>query len=164
MTRVNLLETLKVETELATQDLFLPVAKQREDPLEPEPRTPEVFLMRLPDSQSAKKKAPYVLHQFITGKDSQPAKTITNAEATVRTIFCVYHQDEQQGGLALLGLMERLRIHLLKKRVIGKQFQLDMEAGLESLVYPDDTAPYFAGEMISTWKLPAVEREVREWL
>lgn len=26
--------------------------------------------------------------------------------------------------------------------------------------YPDDTAPYFVGEMISTWKLPPVEREV----
>ena len=44
--------------------------------------------------------------------------------------------------------------------VIGGQFTLDLEAGLETLVYPDDTAPYFVGEMISTWKLPLVEREV----
>lgn len=37
---------------------------------------------------------------------------------------------------------------------------LDLEAGLETIVYPDDTAPYFVGEMISTWMLPPVEREV----
>ena len=64
----------------------------------------------------------------------------------------------------LLNLMERLRIYLLKQVVIGGQFQLDLKAGLESLVYPDDTAPYYAGEMLSTWILPAVEREVRPWL
>ena len=29
-----------------------------------------------------------------------------------------------------------------------------------SCAYPDDTAPYFVGEMISTWILPPVEREV----
>ena len=64
----------------------------------------------------------------------------------------------------LVNLMERLRISLLRKVVIGGQFQLDLEAGLETLIYPDDTAPYYAGEMISTWKLPSVEREVRPWL
>lgn len=49
---------------------------------------------------------------------------------------------------------------LLRQVVIGEQFTLDLEAGLEVLVYPDDTAPYFVGEMISTWILPPVEREV----
>ena len=69
------------------------------------------------------------------------------------------HHDEQEGGLALLNLMERLRIALLEQRSIGKQFRLDLEAGLESLVYPEDTAPYYAGEMISVWKLPVIERK-----
>ena len=65
----------------------------------------------------------------------------------------------------LLNLMERLRISLLRQIVIGDQFQLDLKAGLETLVYPDDTAPYYAGEMISTWKIPAIQREVRSpWL
>ena len=60
----------------------------------------------------------------------------------------------------LLNLMERLRIALLERVVIGQQCTLDLQAGLETLVYPDDTAPYFAGEMVSTWKLPAVQRKV----
>ena len=60
----------------------------------------------------------------------------------------------------LLNLMERLRIALLRKGVIGDQFQLDRSAGLECIIYPDDTAPYFAGEMSTVWRMPAVEREV----
>lgn len=64
----------------------------------------------------------------------------------------------------LLNLIERLRIHLLQTVVIGQKYQLDLEAGLETLIYPEETAPYYAGEMISTWKLPAIEREVRKWL
>ena len=64
----------------------------------------------------------------------------------------------------LLGLMERLRIKLLKQVVIGERYQLDLTQGAEVLIYPDDTAPYFAGEMITTWKIPSIEREVRQWL
>ena len=82
------------------------------------------------------------------------------SSAKVRSICCVYNDDEQEGGLMLLNLMERIRVALLRQVVIGEQFTLDLEAGLEVLVYPDDTAPYFVGEMISTWILPPVEREV----
>ena len=84
--------------------------------------------------------------------------------AVVRSIFCVYCNDEQEGALHLLNLMERLRIRLLQDVVIGGQFELDLEAGIEVLIYPENTAPYFAGEMSTTWKMPSVERKWREWL
>ena len=64
----------------------------------------------------------------------------------------------------LLNLMERLRIRLLRQVVIGRRYRLDLEAGLETFIYPDDTAPYFGGEMTSTWHVPGVEREVQQWL
>jgi len=157
MTKVVLLEALKEASIEATKDLILPVAQQKEDKGPPQPRAADVYCMRLPDGKAAKKKAPYILHQIITGKDAQKQKKST---AMVRTIFCVYHPDEQEGGLALLNLMERLRIALLEQGVIGKQFRLDMDAELEQLVYPEDTAPYYAGEMISVWNLPTIERKV----
>lgn len=160
MTKVILLERLKEFTETATHDLLLPVAQQKEDKEPPPDRTADVYRARLPDGKAAKKKAPYILHQIITGKDAQAPRQHDTAEATIRTIFCVYHPDEQEGGLALLNLMERLRIAMLEEGVVGKQFILDREAGLESLVYPDDSAPYYAGEMISVWKLPPIERKV----
>lgn len=159
MTRTALLEQLRDFTKAATKDIIMPTMMDKGDKEKTE-RPAEVFLMRLPDSRAAKKKAPYILHQLITGKDEQRSGERAESSAMVRTIFCVYHDNEQEGSLALLNLMERLRIELLRKVVIGNQFQLDLETSLETLIYPDDTAPFFAGELISTWKLPAVEREV----
>lgn len=123
-------------------------------------RPAEVYLMRLPDSSAVKKKAPYIIHQVITGADKQASGELPQASAIIRTVFCVYAIDEQEGALALLGLMERLRIELLRQKVIGRQFELDLEAGLETLIYTDNTAPYFIGEMLSVWQIPAIEREV----
>ena len=159
MNRVILLHRLKDFTLDATKDLLMPVKIQSENDTKKE-RPAEVHLMRLPDSKSAHKKAPYILHQFITGADQQNPGSRDTSTATVRSIFCVYSDNEEEGGMILLNLMERLRIALLKQRVIGDQFTLDLEAKLEALCYPDDTAPYFCGEMVSVWKLPSVEREV----
>ena len=160
MTKVILLEQLRDFTKEATADLIMATAMQEGD-AEQKHRAADVYLMRLPDSKSAKKKAPYILHQIITGADKHPSGERDISTAMVRSIFCVYAEDEQEGGLMLLNLMERVRIGLLRKVVIGNQFTLDKEVGLESLVYPDDMAPYFAGEMVSTWKLPTIEREVQ---
>ena len=143
MTRIILLERLRDFTKEATADLIMPTRMQKGD-TEQGYRPADVYLTRLPDGTSATKKAPYVLHQIITGMDQQPqGQRVTSS-----------------GGLMLLNLMERIRVALLRQVVIGEQFTLDLEAGLEVLVYPDDTAPYFVGEMISTWILPPVEREV----
>mgnify|MGYP001115192443 CR=1 FL=1 len=160
MTKVVLLKQLKEFTEEQVKDLLLPVAQQKEDEEPPKDRHAEVYCTRLPDSRAAKKKAPYILHQVITGKDARSPGKPSTSLATVRTVFCVYHKDEQEGGLALLNLMERLRIAVLEESVVGRQFILDQEAGVESLVYPENTAPYYAGEMISVWKLPVIERKV----
>lgn len=161
MTRIDLLEQLRAFTLEATAELVMPVKEQPGDGGKPSaPRPADVYLMRLPDSRSARKKAPYIIHQLITSKDVQMAGQREQAAAVVRSIICVYNDDEQEGSLMLLNLMERLRLALLRKVVIARRYQLDLEAGLECLIYPDDTAPFFAGEMVSTWKLPVIEREV----
>lgn len=159
MTKVDLLDSLQTFTQFAVKDLFLPVKIQRGDETE-QYRNAHVYKMRLPDSSSATKKVPYIIHQVITGKDSQKEGGMPDSSAVVRSIFCVYSDDEQEGAMMLLELMERLRIELLRRIVIGEQFMLDLKKGMEVLIYPDDTAPYFAGEMISNWTFPSVEREV----
>lgn len=158
MSKVILLEELKAFSEAVTKDLRLPVAQQKGDPGPPPPKAPQVFRPRLPDSRAAAKKAPYILHQILTGKDIQPPGKRVDSTAVVRTVFCVYHPDEQEGGLALLNLMEQLRLSLLERPILDEQFRLDLEAGLEELVYPEDVAPYYAGEMITVWHLPPVAR------
>ena len=64
MTSVVLLEQLKAFTEKIMADMILPVAMQQGD-TEQAYRAPEVYLMRLPDSRAAKKKAPYIIHRVI---------------------------------------------------------------------------------------------------
>ena len=76
----------------------------------------------------------------------------------MRSIFCVYNPDEQEGGLSLLTLMDQLYLSLLERPIVGAQFTLDLEAGMESMAYPEDSAPYFAGEMVTVWKMPPVKR------
>ena len=163
MTLVNLLEQLKAVTGDAVKDLLLPVRAQKGDTVTAD-RPATVYKMRLLDSTSATKKAPYIIHQIVTSKDTQPSGQLEAGSAVVRSIFCVSCNDEQEGALHLLNLMERLRIRLLQDVVIGGQFELDLEAGIEVLIYPENTAPYFAGEMSTTWKMPSVERKWREWL
>lgn len=160
MTKTKLLEDLKIFTLEVTKDIILPVAQQKEDKAPPLPRAPDVYSMRLPDSSAAKKKAPYIIHQILNGKDLQEPGTFLIGDVVVRSIFAVYHRDEQEGGLALLELMERVRIAFLVQQVIGKQFKLNLQAGLETMVYPDGSAPYFGGEMISVWRMPPIERKV----
>ena len=164
MTKVELLHQLKRFTEEAVGELLLPVRMQKDDAEQPAPRPATVYLMRLPDSTAAAKKAPYIIHQAITGSDSLAEGQHIQCITAVRSIFCVYSDDEQAGGMLLLDLMERVRIALLRQVVFGRQFELDLQNNFEQLIYPDDTAPYYAGEMMSNWKMPAVEREVAKWL
>jgi hypothetical protein len=162
MNKVILLDTLKEFTEQAIKDLIMPVMRQKNDTNEEAaPRPARVYKMSLPDMKLKDKKAPYIIHQIITGKDEQLAGEREQAETLVRTVFAVYSPDEQEGGLMLLNLMERLRIALLQRRVIGGQFALDMQAGIESLIYPDNTPPFYAGEMVSRWRLPGIERQYK---
>lgn len=128
-------------------------------------RVPEIYLQRLPDSKSAKKKAPYVLIQLITAADVQDERKQDDSYATIRIILCVYDDDEQEGSLGLLNLAGRIRIGLLKACTFGDNnaFVLDKTEKLEFMAYPDDTAPYYAGEMIGLVHLPPIKREVRLW-
>lgn len=156
-------------------DMILPVAMQQGD-TEQAYRAPEVYLMRLPDSRSAKKKAPYIIHRVIPLETEQQPGSEERTVVSVRSIFCCYNPDEQEGDLALLNMMERFRVELLKVRKVGGtgtdgkhryQFALDLSPGhkLESVPYDGETKPYYAGEMITYWKLPTVQQteDIKLW-
>ena len=153
------MERFRDFTKNIIKDIILPVKQQKEDKGPPDPRAAEVYLMRLPDSRAADKKAPYILHQVLTSKDTQPTGARQKSSTAVRSVFCVYNDDEQEGALALMNLMERMRIALLKKGVVGDQFRLDLTVGLETLIYTEDTRPYYISEMITTWDMPSVTPE-----
>ena len=169
MTKVILLECLKEFTKTYIKDLRLPVQPREEDEFPPPDRAVAVYTPCLPELRSYARKAPFITHEIVTGKDKLEPDPRTGkrllASTVVRTCFCVYHKNEQEGKLALLTLMERTRIALLEEVVIGGQFKLDLDAGVEMLVYPGNpnqtaVSPFYLGEMITTWHLPIVERKV----
>lgn len=163
LSKTSLLEALKEKTEEVISELLLPVQMQKGDTEEAE-KAADVYIGRLPDTKQSTKKAPYILHQMVNSANKQKPGEQLQSKAVVRSIFCVYCDDEQEGTLHLINLMERLRIALLKNPLIGDNaFECDLQEGLEDLVYPDDTYPYYLGEMISTWDLPPIKREVRYW-
>lgn len=166
MTRVELINALAEFVTDAVKDFRLPVSVQKgDDEAACEDRAPKVHKMRLPDGTSYKKYAPYVIVQYVSGKDVQPnvKKPDGEASAFVRLIFCVYDENEEKGSMTLLNVMERVRIALLRKVRIGGQFLLDAaDGGLEHVVYNDDTAPYYGGEIVGTFYAPPIEREWRD--
>lgn len=171
-TKVGLLYELKAFTEKMTGDMLLPVKRQSRDEKEPAPRSAAVFLARMPDMASFEKKTPFILHQAVTGLDEignvnkgtgmQIRRELMSA-CVVRSVFCVYHPDEQEGGLMLLDLMEEMRTALLLyPTMLNKVFELDLDEGISQMVYPETgergTAPYYLGEMVTAWKLPPIKR------
>ena len=156
MTPTILLEALKSYIEEKTKDIMLPVrVKTGTDTKE---RPPNVYLMNVPKKEDEIQQIPYILIKYLNGKDDQQSGSNTESEARVRIIIATYSEDGQEGAMALLNVMERLRQNLLKDREIGGQFRLIMPT--ESLAYPDNTTPYYLGEIMTLWTLPAIEQEV----
>lgn len=159
MTRTQLIEDLKAFVENSLKDFILPTKLKKGD-LEQKFRSPVVFKQRVPDSSSATDKAPCVLLQLTDGSDVQNSGDKLASTAHVRIVFMIYCNDEQEGAMSLLEVMERLRIDLLKTVFLNNQYVLDTTAGVETHVYNDDTAPFYIGEMSTTWQMPPVKREV----
>ena len=141
MTRLNLLDALTSFTNEVMREILLPVRRQKGDEAEPAERPPLVYRQRLPDIKSATAKAPYILHQIVTGEDTQKPGEPTDSSAEVRSLFCVYGEDDQEGALRLLTTVEHFRQELLMHGVIGKQFALDLSQKLSTLYYTDNVAP-----------------------
>lgn len=171
-TKVGLLYALEAFTKQVTGDMLLPVKRQSKDTKEPAPRQAAVFKASLPDMASYDTKAPFILHQAVTSEDAikntnrgtgmqirrEPLST-----CVVRSVFCVYSKDEQEGGLLLLNLMEAMRIALLLyPTMTDKTFELDLDEGISQMIYPETgergTAPFYLGEMVTQWKLPTIKR------
>lgn len=159
MTRVQLLDDLKPFCEDAVKDMKFPLEVQQGD-TEQIRRAPVLYKMRLPYSKEYRKYAPYIIAQITNSYHEQKTGEKPMYKVVVRFIFGVYCEDEQDGAIMLLNVMDRVQERLLKSVQVGKYFELDVHEPLEGFVYPNDTAPFFAGEMIGTFKRTGIEREV----
>jgi len=181
MTPTILLEQLQMFIQAATAEVILPVrpVKNRTLPVKTRPRgrtasadadteafkeeiterAAEVHLMRLPDKDAEENRIPYILLQFLTGTDTQEPGQEAESEAKVRIVIATYSENDSEGALDVLNIIGKIRYALLTAGEVGQQFLL--RKPLECLVYPDDTRPYFFGEVMSTWEMPTINREVK---
>lgn len=157
MTPVTLLDELQEFIEDATKEILLRIKPTQRSP-EGGERAAEVWKMSLPDKDSMTAKAPYIVLQVVNGLDDQNAGDEQESTCNIRFVICVYSENSSEGALDVLNLISRIRIALERQRVIGNLFTLRLP--VEYLVYTDQPAPFFLGEMMTVWELPNIEREV----
>ncbi len=158
MTTTELVDSLAQFIQEATKDMILPV-KVKSEGSEPKQRPPLVYKMRVPSKEAEIQQSPYIIVQHLKGKDVLDEDGGTDSTAVVRIIVSTYNEARDEGAMSVENILTRIRIALLKQRMIARKFLLNMP--MEYVVYPDSTAPYYLGEMITNWQMPEVEREVR---
>lgn len=160
MTAINLLECLEEFVKEKTADIKLQVRVRNRDPKEIKERSADVYKMRLPKKEDQTEKIPYILLQFLTGKDDKEGGEPEKSMCKIRIVVATYSEDSGEGAFDVLNVILRIRSELKKAGVIGERFVLHNP--LEYIVYPDSTEPYFLGEMITNWSIPTIEREVTD--
>lgn len=155
MTPVILLDNLEEFVKEKTKDIKLQVRVRKPEREQEKERAADVYKMRLPKKEDQIEKIPYILLQFLTGKDGEVQEGNT---CQIRIVVAVYAEDDSMGGYDVLNVLLRIRSELQKVGIIGGYFAL--KKPLEYIVYPDSTQPYFLGEMITNWSIPGIKREV----
>ncbi|MCD8052256.1 MAG: hypothetical protein LUE89_11370 [Clostridiales bacterium] len=154
----GLLDALQIFVKDSLKEMQLPVSQEGpgDDPMT---RPIEVYKQRLDDPTNAREKIPYILLQILNGEDTRDSNTREpEASVTVRAIIAIYERDPSEGALALINIVEKLRMDLLRTGVIGGAYEI-LEP-FEYLFYPEDTIPYHVAELSTTWRIGTVERVV----
>lgn len=157
MTPLVLLDELQAFVIKATKDIVL-MSRERDENDKRKESKITVFKMRLPNKEAETQQVPYILLQFINGKDLDDSDDV----AYVRIVFTSYCEDREQGSLDVLNVLSTIRTNLLKLISLGGYFTL--KRPLEYMVYPEDTSPYYMGEMMTIWQMPDIKKEVQQWL
>jgi len=114
VTPVILLDEIKKFIEAETKDIILQV-RSKEGSQE---RAAEVHKMKLPEKDDSTQKIPYILVQFLTGKDDQKAGEHPESECKIRIVVATYSEDGGEGSMDVLNVLTRIRTALLKKGII----------------------------------------------
>lgn len=156
MTPLELLESLKGYCEENTKDMRL-VARVPENGKEAGERPPRVFIGNLPDKESEKKEAPYILLKLLT-------KKVDDEESVCRVrIICVtFSEDKQENYIQCLNLLTRVETRLLEDVTIADRYSC--QKPIETILYDDDLEVYQIGEMMTIWEVPKAERNIRQYL
>jgi hypothetical protein len=152
----DLLEQFRIFTNQTLKDMIMPIKTPPGS--DSAYRAPRVFKMDLPNVKADRDKAPYIVLQFLNGRDLQETDGKPESTCNIRVVACVYSEDEGEGKLRVLNMLTRLRIALLEGRILARRYKLILP--LEYMIYPDNPAPFYFGEMMTAWEIPTIERKV----
>ena len=156
MTPLELLESLKAYCEEITKDMLL-VARVPENGAEAGERPPKAFIGNLPDKETEKRAAPYILLKLLTKKTDDEESV-----CRVRIICVTFSEDKQENYIQCLNLLTRIETKLLEDVVIDNRYSC--QKPIESILYDDDLEVYQIGEMMTIWEVQKAERNVRQYL
>ena len=156
MTAIDLLESLKEYIRGKTEDLQL-WARVPEDGTESARRPPKVFTGNLPEKEDEKKAAPYILLKLLTTKSEDEERT-----AMVRIIVVTYSEDKEENYIQCLNVLSLLERVFLEDGMVANRYSC--QKPIETLMYDEDFEVYQIGEMMTTWELPQIERNVRQYV
>ena len=156
MTPLDLLVSLKGYCEEITKDMRL-IARVPDNGTEAAEQPPKVFIGNLPNKESEKKAAPYILLKFLTKKTDDEESI-----CRVRIICVTYSEDKQENYIQCLNVLTRLERKLLEDVVVDNRYSC--QKPIETIVYDDDLEVYQVGEIMTIWEMPKVERDVRQYL
>ncbi|MCL2357468.1 MAG: hypothetical protein FWC70_10025 [Defluviitaleaceae bacterium] len=164
MTEIVLLDALQAFIKEQTKNIMLSTRPEKGGTVKGTPgkRAAEVHKMRLPDKNAETKRIPYVLLQVITGVHEQNPGYNPEHTCKVRIIIATYSEDGGEGANDVLNVLTRIRVALLKAGEVGEQFLL--RSPVEYIIYPEDTNPYYFGEIMSVWEMPHIKREINALL
>lgn len=94
---------------------------------------------------------------FIIVRPQEGVDAMEGTKATILLLFATKSEDNE-GFLAVLNLMERVRIKLLKKRVLDGKFRLELP--FKWKFYDEQAHPEWFGEATTVWTMPSVQEEV----
>ena len=152
-TPLELLECLKEMCSEVTKDLLLPVKGENSKDT-PEPRAPKIYGMFVPKKDDETKQIPYLIIIVQTGHDEQKQNDTPTSWCGVRIVAAVYNPDTGAGRMDLLNIITRLRIEMLQRKALGKQFMLRGE--IDWAIDPAPVGEYHFGEILTSYDTPPI--------
>lgn len=156
MTPIDLMESLKAYCLEKTKDMRL-VARVPENGTEAGERPPRVFIGNLPDKEAEKKEAPYILLKLLTTKDEDEEST-----AMVRLIVVTFSEDKQENYIQCLNVVSKIKKSLMEDVIIDSRYSC--QKPIETIMYDDDLEVYQIGEIMTTWEMPQVKRNINGFI
>lgn len=165
---VRLVECLAEWCEEDLKDIWLPT-KPLEDELDDEEleegderrlpyRAIRAYKHAFPAAVDPSSRIPYLIVQATGGEDTKSGQSgLRKSIVDIRLVLATYDENTIEGKRSVLNIISKLRDDLWRMEVVGCY---EITEPFQFQVLTDDTGSYHIGEILTTWKVPRIERDI----